>query len=203
MYKVIGADGKEYGPITADVLKQWIADNRANAQTKVLPEGATEWQTVADIPELAGALPAVPALMVPAIQPSGRSAAALVKGPAIALIVTSSLGILYYLVSGVVTLAGGALFQRDLPANIPSELRSILEGMHGPLASLINFAVVALNGFVLFGAIKLLRLQSYGIALAACIVAMLPCQCCCVLGLPFGVWALVVMSKPEVKAQFG
>ena len=39
MYKIIGADGKEYGPIAADALKKWIAEGRVNAQTKILPEG--------------------------------------------------------------------------------------------------------------------------------------------------------------------
>jgi hypothetical protein len=58
MYKIIGVDGKEYGPITAEQLKQWIAENRANAQTKVLADGATEWKTVADLPEFAAALAA-------------------------------------------------------------------------------------------------------------------------------------------------
>jgi hypothetical protein len=48
-----------------------------------------------------------------------------------------------------------------------------------------------------------LRLQYFGLVMAAVIVAMLPCQCCCLLGLPFGIWALVVLNKPEVKSQFG
>ena len=201
MYKIIGADGKEYGPITTDILKQWIAQGRVSAETKVLADGATEWQRLAEIPELAGALPITPT-PAPAIQPGTGSAAAQIKGPAIALIVTASLGILYYLFSGVVTLAGGALFHREMPANIPPELRAFFEGMRGPLAACINLGVAVLDTFVLFGAIKMLRLQSYGFAMAACIVAMLPCQCCCVSGLPFGIWALVVMSKPEVKSQF-
>ena len=61
MYKIIGADGKEYGPITIEVLRQWIAQGRANGQSKVLPEGATEWKTVAELPELAPLLTAPPA----------------------------------------------------------------------------------------------------------------------------------------------
>lgn len=65
MYKIIGADGKEYGHVTADQLRTWIAENRANAQTRVLPEGATEWKTLADLPEfvslLGVAMPGTPA----------------------------------------------------------------------------------------------------------------------------------------------
>jgi hypothetical protein len=60
MYKIIGADGREYGPIAAEQLRQWIAENRVNAQTRILAEGATEWKTVADCPELAEALAAKP-----------------------------------------------------------------------------------------------------------------------------------------------
>ena len=204
MYKIIGADGKEYGPVTAEQLKQWIADGRVNGQTKVLTEGAAEWRMLAEIPELAAALPLAPAAAAaPAFQPGVESAAARVKGPAIALIVTASLGTAYYLVNGIITLvAGGAMFQRGIPPNFPPELRSFVEGMQGPFAGIISLVIAALNVFVLFGAIKLLRLRSYGLAMAACIVAMLPCQCCCVLGLPFGIWALVVMSKPEVKSAF-
>ena len=126
-----------------------------------------------------------------------------VKGPAIALIVTASLGLAYYLLSGVVTLVtGGAMFHRELPSNIPPEVRSFVESMQGPLAGIINLVIAALNAFVLVGAIKMLRLRAYGLAMAACIVAMLPCQCCCILGLPFGIWGLVVLSKPDVKKAF-
>ena len=68
---------------------------------------------------------------------------------------------------------------------------------------MINLLGVALNIFVLFGALKMMRLQSFNLVLAACIISMIPCTgCCCILGLPFGLWALVVINKPEVKAHF-
>jgi hypothetical protein len=57
MYRIIGADGKEYGPISAEQLRQWIAEGRVNAQTRVLAEGATEWKTIAETPEFAAAVP--------------------------------------------------------------------------------------------------------------------------------------------------
>ena len=49
MYKIIGADGKEYGPITSEQLRQWMAEGRANLQTRVLPEGATEWRSIGEL----------------------------------------------------------------------------------------------------------------------------------------------------------
>jgi len=62
MYKIIGADGREYGPVAPDVLRQWLAEGRANADTKVLPEGATEWKRLGDLPEFAPTPPSIPPL---------------------------------------------------------------------------------------------------------------------------------------------
>lgn len=53
MYKIIGADQNEYGPISAEQVKQWVKEGRANGQTMVLREGTTEWKPLASFPELA------------------------------------------------------------------------------------------------------------------------------------------------------
>ena len=57
--------------------------------------------------------------------------------------------------------------------------------------------------FALRGPDELLSLQSWPMALAASVVAMLPClsPCCC-LGLPIGIWSLVVLLDNNVKASF-
>jgi hypothetical protein len=67
MYKIIGADQKEYGPITADQLRLWISEGRVNAQTRVLQEGTTVWKTVSQLPEFAMASvpPIAPIAMPP------------------------------------------------------------------------------------------------------------------------------------------
>jgi len=56
MYKIIGADGREYGPVTSEQLRQWITEGRANAHTKAQLEGATEWKTLAELPEFHASL---------------------------------------------------------------------------------------------------------------------------------------------------
>lgn len=68
MYKILGGDGREYGPVSADVLRQWIAEGRANAQTRVLPEGESEWKLLGGLPEFMGTLGTTPmaAATVPA-----------------------------------------------------------------------------------------------------------------------------------------
>jgi hypothetical protein len=53
MYKIIGADGRPYGPIDADQLRRWIAEGRANASTQTLAPGATEWKPLGTLSEFA------------------------------------------------------------------------------------------------------------------------------------------------------
>ena len=60
MYKIIGADGREYGPITADQLRAWIAEGRANGQTRAQAEGSAEWKPLTEYLEFAAALARTP-----------------------------------------------------------------------------------------------------------------------------------------------
>jgi hypothetical protein len=53
MYKIIGVDGKEYGPVSAERIRQWLAEGRVDNQTKVQTEGALDWKRLAEIPEFA------------------------------------------------------------------------------------------------------------------------------------------------------
>jgi hypothetical protein len=57
MYKVIGVDQKEYGPVSAEQLRQWISEGRVNGQTRVQVAGSTDWRTVASLPEFAPLFP--------------------------------------------------------------------------------------------------------------------------------------------------
>jgi uncharacterized membrane protein len=56
MYRIIGADQKEYGPVSAEQLRQWIAEGRAGAQSLLRAEGAAEWKPLGEFPEFADAL---------------------------------------------------------------------------------------------------------------------------------------------------
>jgi hypothetical protein len=72
----------------------------------------------------------------------------------------------------------------------------------GTLGAIQCGLVLVLGAIVLFGAIKMKQLENYGLAMTASIIAMLPCSLCCLAGLPIGIWSLVILSKPEVKAAF-
>jgi TM2 domain-containing membrane protein YozV len=76
MYKIIGADGSQYGPVNADTIRRWIAENRVNAQTLALAEGATEWKPLSAFAEFANDLgPAIPPPVPPQGQPHTSIAA--------------------------------------------------------------------------------------------------------------------------------
>ena len=53
------------------------------------------------------------------------------------------------------------------------------------------------------GAISMLRQRNYPLAVAGCIVAMLPCGCGCLMGMPIGIWGLVALQNRDVKRVFG
>jgi TM2 domain-containing membrane protein YozV len=65
MYKIVGVDGQQYGPVSAEELRRWIADKRANAQTLVQAEGSPEWKPLGAFSEFASELKAGPPLIAP------------------------------------------------------------------------------------------------------------------------------------------
>lgn len=79
-YKIIGADGREYGPVTLAELNDWIRQGRVAATTQVLRSDETSWKAAAQFPEFslgpavatplaAAGLPPLPS--APLFQPVG------------------------------------------------------------------------------------------------------------------------------------
>ena len=58
MYKILGSDQKEYGPATADQVRQWIAEGRVTGQTQVQAAGSSGWKSLSEFHEFAPALAA-------------------------------------------------------------------------------------------------------------------------------------------------
>jgi hypothetical protein len=72
MYKIIGQDGKEYGPLNAAQLRQWISENRVESRTPVFTDGAKDWTFVGLLPEFAGLFPDGAPQIPPTIAPPSR-----------------------------------------------------------------------------------------------------------------------------------
>ena len=197
MYKIIGADQKEYGPVTAEQLRQWLTEGRVNTQTKVLAEGTTEWKALGSIPEFAGvapgAPPSLPTMSAPAPQVAER-----IQGPAIGLMAVAGIGALLQIASLILHVAGSSLLASGRMPN--QAWANMFSGTIGVVSAIIGLLV---SGVIFFGAMKMKSLENYGLAMAASIIAMIPCfSPCCLLGLPIGIWALVTLTKPEVKSAF-
>jgi hypothetical protein len=228
MFKILGADGKEYGPVAIDQIRKWISEGRANRDTMAQQTGDSSWKPLgqyADLADLFGAPPPI-ASAIPPTAPSASSAPAIpavpvapvystapragadartraeqmVSGPAIGLMVTAGLGLLFGLI-GLIMSIGGTM--PSMPGVDPEFARIITKLAYGPIAIGTKVIGLGISGLILFGAIRMQSLTSHGLAMAVAILAMIPCfSPCCLLGLPFGIWALVVLSKPEVKSQF-
>jgi predicted Ser/Thr protein kinase len=76
-----------------------------------------------------------------------------------------------------------------------------LPRLNAAVAVALLLSPFVLSGIVLVGSLRMMRLQSYGLAIAAAILAMIvtPGN---VIGFPIGIWALVVLLRPEVRAAF-
>ena len=106
MYKMRGADQQEYGPVTADVLRQWIAQGRVAAHTLIQAEGRSDWQPLASLPEFAAdpAPPGPGATSAPVVRPaptktSGLAITSLVCGVLGCLGITALTGLILGIVA--------------------------------------------------------------------------------------------------------
>ncbi len=222
-YTIIGGDKKEYGPVTGEDVRQWIAEGRLDAFSLARSENDTEWRPLSAFPEFASTFQARPATpppltALPGRTPVGSEAAALeaVKNPAICLILTGLLNIVLSL--------WGAVESVFFPVNIDQQLATVpqfndpevqkfisdpqvnhfLHLLYNPAILLANdvFTLI-MSILVLVGALRMKALRSYEFSLIAALLALFPCvTSCCLIGLPFGVWAIIVLRRPAVKSQF-
>jgi hypothetical protein len=118
-----------------------------------------------------------------------------VKVPAITLMIFTVIGILIQLVSLGLNVFGTGVSLANNPE--AAQLMSGAAGMAGNVIGLLGGA------FTIFGCLKMMKLQSRGLSYAAVIFSMIPClgSCWCV-NLGVGIWALIVLNEPIVKASF-
>ena len=119
------------------------------------------------------------------------------QGPATGMKVTAVVGAIATLVSIVMNVLGVGM----------AGMEGGDEGMAGMMSGGVGIAVgvigLAVAVFLWIVAGKMERLQDYNLCLVGAIAAMVPCiSPCCFIGLPIGIWAVVVMAKPEVKEAF-
>ncbi len=124
-----------------------------------------------------------------------------VKIPAIGLIITGVLNILlglYFLVSSAFQMYMG-VFNR--PFTSEAEKIGFYVGFFGSTG--LGVLGIFIAPVIIYGAVKMMRGKKYGLAKIAAILAIVPLTSCCfIAGVPFGIWAFVVLRQPDVKAFF-
>jgi predicted Zn finger-like uncharacterized protein len=125
-------------------------------------------------------------------------AASLLLPPGICLLITGILAVFGSVFSMAVTYLD--------PKNLERTLAQFnFKGEAPPLGLMLGMqAVFVVISFVTFLAgIQMLRKRTYGLVMVGAILAMINISnfCCC-LGLPFGIWALIVLVRPEVREAF-
>jgi hypothetical protein len=127
-----------------------------------------------------------------------------VAGPAIGLIVVGALGALMSL-WGIVA---GGFNPADLEgADIPPEMREAMEKfvpMMQGAGSALNIIGLGLDIFIIWAGVRMMKLHSWTAAVVASALMMVPCftGCCCVIGVPLGIWSLIVLFNKDVKQAF-
>lgn len=79
MYKIIGTDGRQYGPVTGEQIRRWLTENRVNAQTLVQAEGLTEWKPLISFSEFASEFRMAPPQIVSSL-PNPRASNKIAAG---------------------------------------------------------------------------------------------------------------------------
>jgi hypothetical protein len=149
-------------------------------------EPALRYQKVSDVKTDVQRLSVAGAPRLPATTESSPTAAEQVKGPAVGLLAT-----------GILNWVGVPITVAVLSWSGIADQQAIPEGVLAGLA----IGVFLIAGVILWGALKMKRLESYRLAIFASALAIVvtPGN---IIGFPIGVWSLVVLGNDEVKAAF-
>jgi hypothetical protein len=110
-----------------------------------------------------------------------------------------------------VSLAITELFAGMVPANDPQrpkidqqleEMRTRDRTAETVQAAGLAAVNLAANVVVLLAGLRLKQTRSRGLVMAGSILAMIPCNSCCLIGLPIGIWAITTLGNADVKAAF-
>ena len=120
-----------------------------------------------------------------------------VRWPAAGLIATGTVGGLWWLANLVFLLVADPERLAELQRRLP---------LDGEAALAIRWGLILANlaacGFLIYAGLRMLQLEQWVVCVVACFVSLVPCLGCCCLGIPFGIWGLVVLMNEEVKKTF-
>lgn len=142
----------------------------------------------------------------PPAGPSRDEILSKVKGPAIAMMIAAGLSFILVVFNLLARVFG--LAQPDMSQFKGMEGMEWVQNMQrfsaGPLSMFIGIVALAAVFLIFFGGLKMMNLQNYGLAMTGAILALIPCftSCCCIVSIPIGIWALIVLLNQDVKQAF-
>jgi hypothetical protein len=145
--------------------------------------------------------------------PEPGGAAARTNAPGIFLIVTGILNLLAALGCGgfavMFAVVPNEMLEQAIQQQSPEQRRAMEDQGIGPeqLRKIYVYGggIPGVLGLLtapitLFGGIQMCRVRGYGLAVFGAVLALF--SGCCVVGQAAGIWALVVLMDPDVKASF-
>src|SRR3954452_13816261 len=118
-----------------------------------------------------------------------------VIAPAIGLLILAVIGI-------IASTANVALSFRQpkIDPNQPPFVQEMMKGSAGLAATVVQGLFILVNAFIIVGSVQMMRLKMRPLAIAAASVAMVNFgSCCCLLGMPIGIWSIVILLQDDVK----
>lgn len=139
---------------------------------------------------------------------TGSNVSGKVTPPAICLMVAAGLNVLmslYWIFSGLNATLNSGQITKELKNNPQVNADQFTTMMNAFGVGFVLWGVLGLlcAAVIVFAGIKMKSLQAHGLAMTGAVLAMIPCTGpCCFFSLPLGIWALVVLMSPDVKAAF-
>lgn len=126
-----------------------------------------------------------PSLASEHLTPGAVWAAQEANTPALIIMILAGIDLALSALAGVTLLLFGAL----APAQAVQGLPEIGVNLVTAVISLV------VNSVIILGMLNMRQLTNYSLAMTASVLALLPCFHCCLIKLPFAIWALIVLSK--------
>jgi hypothetical protein len=159
MYKILGIDNKEYGPVPAEIVRRWIREGRADARTRVQSVDSSVWKSLADCPEFAADLPVRRG--PPPLPPSGTPAPTTPAAVPLTRVPTSGLAVASFVLAVLAPLSVGITAPIALALGIAalvriSRRRGHLKGRGLALGGVIisALALIILSAVVLVAVVE-------------------------------------------------
>lgn len=200
--------GAQQSPVPLESLQQLILAGRVQANDMAWSEAKKgDWQPVGTHPELQAFLGTVQTGAGGGSSGGGSAhgsgapgdVAAKVKPPAIGLVVIYALNVF-----GAIGLLVMWLLVSFGAMAMPVE-EGALAFFYGVWGLASNALGLVFGLLCLVSAVCMLKMKYYGFALTGAIISVIPCLTVCYcypLNLGFGIWALVVLTKQEVREAF-